>query len=337
MLNEAQEETSSNEIYLFRTITIEKKRLPNRIVMAPLISGYAARDGHIHNELYDYYVERVHGGVGLIITEPMQVVPPTPEQAGAHIGLYSDDFIPTLRHLVKSIHGGGARVIVTLDAPDYLARGSVKTLTILTVLFIQAAERALQAGCDGVMLSMADGGVLSHLISPLQNKRHDAYGDTLGGRLRLPLDIINGIRMNLGKRIILGFRLVADEFVAGGIRLPDSHIIARHLCAVGVNLLDVTTDTYTDAQVAQFPGWRIPLAHSLKHAVPDVPIIGSGLLSNPYLAESFVRDGSVDMVMLERTLVVNPYWPQLAHIMLLANSKDGDPYAQALWGWRYNV
>lgn len=333
MLNGVKQETIS----LFLPIQIANITIPNRIVMAPMVSGLATRTGNISNELYNYYMERVHGGVGLIITEPVQVIVPRGDINCSHLGLYNDSFIPQLKQLVQAVHGAGSRIIVTLDAPEQTAKGNTRELTVLTVLFIQAAERALESGCDGVMISMADGGVLHNLVSPLRNKRHDTYGgDTRSGRLRLPLDIIKGIRMYLGKSMVLGFRLVADEFIPGGIQLSNSHTIARHLVAAGINIIDVTTDTYSEVPVAQFPGWRIPLAHSIKCAVPDIPIIGSGLLSNPFLAESFVRDGSVDMVLLERTLQVNPYWPQLAQILLMAEENNHNPQMQPLWGWHYS-
>jgi 2,4-dienoyl-CoA reductase-like NADH-dependent reductase (Old Yellow Enzyme family) len=317
-----QQPNDDGSIYLFQPVTIGNITLRNRIVMAPTFSGYATRDGFIHQPLYDYYVERAHGGVGLIVTEPMQVTSDYSDLRGTHIGLYADKFIPRLRHLADSVHGGGAKIIVTLEAPDSAATGSAKELTVLTVMFIQAAERVIQAGCDGVMLSAADEGVLHTIISPLRNNRYDSYSNTTAGRLRFPLNIIKGIRMFLGKHVILGFRMVAEEFAPGGMRLPTAQAIAQRIVQIGVNVIDVTTDTYAETHVARFPGWRIPLASSIKSSVPDTVIIGSDHLNNPYLAESFVRDGSVDLMMLERTIPNNPYWPDLAYIMLQSGNND---------------
>jgi 2,4-dienoyl-CoA reductase-like NADH-dependent reductase (Old Yellow Enzyme family) len=93
----------------------------------------------------------------------------------------------------------------------------------------------------------------------------------------------------------------------------------------------MTTDTHANTPVAHFPGWRIPFAFSIKTSIPGIPVIGADNLNNPYLAESFVRDGSVDLVMLERTLHNNPYWPHLAHIMLPSGSGGETPQRTLVW------
>jgi 2,4-dienoyl-CoA reductase-like NADH-dependent reductase (Old Yellow Enzyme family) len=166
------------------------------------------------------------------------------------------------------------------------------------------------------MLSAADGGVLRELLSAELNRRADIYGGSIAGRLRLPMEIIDGVRAWMGSRFLIGFRLIAEEFVPGGMSLQDARVIAKRVVAAGVSLLDVTVDSHTESPVARFPGWCIPLANSIKRVIPDVPVIGSGLLSDPYLADSVVQDGSVDLVMLGRTLRRHPDWPLRARDLL---------------------
>jgi NADPH2 dehydrogenase len=113
--------------------------------------------------------------------------------------------------------------------------------------------------------------------------------------------------------------MVAEEFAPNGITLQDARVGARRLVGTGVNLLDVMTDTRTEAPVAQFPGWRVPLAGNLKRVLPDVPLSSSGLLGDPRLADSVIREGSVDLVMLGRSLRTNPYWAHIARIILASD------------------
>jgi 2,4-dienoyl-CoA reductase-like NADH-dependent reductase (Old Yellow Enzyme family) len=287
--------------------------------MAPYPSGCAAQDGLVDNALYDYYLQRAHGSVGLIITEPARVIPPVPGETRAHFGLYDDRFIPPLRRLAQAVHGTGSRLLVMLDAPSALADATTPEIGALAVNFLRAAWRAQEAGCDGVALSAADGGVLHLLVSPLTNKRSDGYGGNTINRLRLALEILEGIRTWLGPRFLIAFRMVAEEFAPEGITFQDARVNARRLVTAGVNLLDVMTDTRTEAAIAQFPGWRVPLAIGIKRVIPDVPIISSGLLGDPHLADSVIRDGSVDLVMLGKALRANAYWTHIAHIVLASS------------------
>jgi 2,4-dienoyl-CoA reductase-like NADH-dependent reductase (Old Yellow Enzyme family) len=306
--------------HLFSPMKIARTRLSNRIAMAPLPSGCAGADGFVSERLGEYYLQRSRGGVGLIIMEPVAVVQPPPSVARVHIGGYADVFIPSLRWLVQQVHQNQTVMLVTLDAPPEMAYAPVATMRWLSEQFVVAAWRVLAAGFDGVMLTAADGSLLHTLISPLQNTRNDDYGGTMERRLQFARHIIETIRQWMGQRLIIGFRMLADELLPGGITLQDARIIASHVTAAGVHLLDITAGTSGGpaAPVAQFPGWCLPLANSIKRFVPDTPIISSGLLGEPYLADGAIRDGSIDMVMLGHTLRNNPEWPRMARSFLTA-------------------
>lgn len=298
---------------LFSPLTIGGRELPNRIVLAPVPSGLAAADGFVTADLAEYYGRRARGGVGLVISEPVLVLPPATAGA-AHIGAYHDAFVPGLRGIATAAHNSGARALITLDAPAPVAPPHILDLFAAIEAFILAAWRAHCAGADGIMLTAADGGLIHSLLSPLTNARDDAYGRDLSGRLRLALEVIEGVRRWIGRRLIIGFRLIADELAPGGMGLQDARVVAKRLTAGGVHILDVTAPV-AGPQVARFPGWALPLANSIKR-ITDVPVIGSGLLGDPALADSVVRDGSVDLVMLGSALRADPDWPRVAQAQL---------------------
>lgn len=308
--------------HLFSPIVIAHTQLKNRIVVSPFLSGHAAMDGFIPDDLVEHYACYASGGVGLIITESSRVLPPVRGQTRKHIGSYSDIFIPHLQHIPQRVHKYTTRVVLLIDAPAALSRVNAAQFDRVAEPFVLAAWRALAAGFDGVMLSAADGGTLHHLISPLMNHRSDEYRHTLEGRLYLPLMIIEHIRQWLGPRFLIGFRLVADEFSVGGMTIQDARVVASRVVGSGVNFLDVTADLRGEVvQIARFPGWSVPLVNGIKRFLPDTPVIGSGLLDEPYLADSVVREGSLDMVMVGDSLKHNPEWPNLARSFLVTEEE----------------
>jgi 2,4-dienoyl-CoA reductase-like NADH-dependent reductase (Old Yellow Enzyme family) len=269
-------------------------------------------DGFVSVDLVEYYVRRARGGVGLILSEPLLVVPPPANTGAVHLGIYADAFVTGLCRLVAAIRESGARVILSLDAPLAADALDGAALIVARDSFIMAAWRAHCAGADGVLLSSADGGLIHSLVSPARNHRLDAYGGGVAGRLRFPLEIVEGVRGWIGPRMITAFRLAAEEFVPGGMGLQDARVIAKRVTSAGVRLLDVTVSADESTTLARFPGWAVPLANGIKRVTPDVPVIGFGLHGDYQLADSVIRDGSVDLVAVNHTLRSAPDWPRQA-------------------------
>jgi 2,4-dienoyl-CoA reductase-like NADH-dependent reductase (Old Yellow Enzyme family) len=295
---------------LFSPLTIAGRALPNRIVMAPALSGFADAAGFVSANLVAHYVRMARGGVGLIVGEPLHIR--APQAPTAHLGLYADAFVPGLRQITTGIHPYGGRFCALLTLPAPSEPLSAHELNWLTDQFILAAWRAYCAGADAVMLSVADGCLLHHIASPLYNQRTDRYGHDVAGRLRMLLEIIEGIKRWLGSRIIIAVRLPAEELTPGGMSLQDARVLAKRVTSAGARLLDITAPIGVGTtQLARFPGWAVPLINGIKRVI-DVPVIGSGQLGDPILADSVIRDGSLDLVMLNGALRINPDWPHEA-------------------------
>lgn len=299
--------------HLFSPLKLARISLPNRIVLSIGFSGHALPGGFVRPELLDYYVRRGAGGTGLICVEPTLVLPS--DAPGAQLGIYHDAFVPGHAALAAQIHAQGARACLALAGPPQ-APDKPRAMELLREAFIAGAWRAHAAGYDAILLSAAEPGALQALVSPLHNHRDDDYGGGLDGRLRLAQEIIEGVRAWLGRRLLIGFRLNIDELTPGGIELQDARVIARRIVGAGAGLLDVTVSERDGASVARFPGWRVPLAASLKRLLPDVPIITGGGLDDALLADSVIRDGSVDLVRIGRGLRADPDWPQRAFAAL---------------------
>jgi NADPH2 dehydrogenase len=302
--------------HLFSPLDLGTTRLRNRIVLAAYPSGTAAPDGLVSPAMAAYYGERAEGGVGLVLVEPAHVAPPPAGQR--HLGLYDDSQIAGLRALSAQVQREGAAVLLVLQMPQQIQGWSVSQLKALCAAYIAAARRARAAGAQGIVLSLADGSPLQQLVSPRLNGRGDAYGGDPARRLRLVLEVVEGARRQLGPGGLICARLAVEESQVGGLSFSDLHVIARRLVAAGVSLVDITVDTTGAMPVARFPGWRVPLAASLKPLI-DVPVMVGGGLDDPLLADSVVRDGSVDLVLIGHALHRDPLWPQQAmHAIALA-------------------
>jgi 2,4-dienoyl-CoA reductase-like NADH-dependent reductase (Old Yellow Enzyme family) len=306
---------------LFSPLTIAGKELPNRIVMASSPSGFACADGFVGGDLIDYYVRRARGGVGLILSEPLLVAPPPADAGIVHLGIYADAFVTGLCRLVAAVRENGARVILSLASP--LAADDFDGAALLAARdsFILGAWRAHCAGADGVLLSSADGGVIHALVSSARNHRLDAYGGGVAGRLRFPLEVVEGVHAWIGPRMIIAFRLAAEELIPGGMSLQDARLIAKRVISAGVRLIDVTVSADDSTALARFPGWAVPLANGIKRVTPEIPVIGFGLHGDYQLADSIIRDGSVDLVAVDHTLRADPDWPRRARKGLGSGSR----------------
>src|SRR2546430_16133377 len=102
-------------------------------------------------------------------------------------------------------------------------------------MFADAAARAREAGYDGVELHSAHAYTLSSFLSR-HNPRRDEYdGRTLEGRLRLFGKVMQRVRARVGADFPIGVRLLAEESIKDGYRLPDAQRIALRLAQMGVD------------------------------------------------------------------------------------------------------
>lgn len=315
---QAHQQSIEAGMQLFRPLTIGSVRLPNRIALTALPSGHAAVDGFVHPALITYYAERARGGAGLVVIEAAYPLPP--QAHTAHVAIHADVHIAGLRDCIRAVRRYGAVTLVMIDQPLPVASLRVDQLRALVDAWAAAAWRAHAAGADGVMVSCADGGPFDQLLSPLTNRRADGYGGDSSRRMRLLIEAIDRMRSWMGSRLLIGARLKAEEFLPGGITLQDARVIAKRLIGAGVALLEVSAEAGEAVPIARFPGWRVPLAAGIK-AVVEVPVMVGGLLADPELANSVIRDGSADIVALGESLRTEPRWPQYA----LATLAEHDP------------
>lgn len=117
---------------------------------------------------------------------------------------------------------------------------TVDSITELVKQFTEAAVRTKKAGYDGVEIHSAHGYLLNQFYSPITNKRTDAYGGNVTGRIKLLLDIISSVRSAVGKDYPIFVRLGACDFADGGNTVKDAVEAAIKIEKAGADVIDVS-------------------------------------------------------------------------------------------------
>jgi len=327
---------------LFSPIRIGNMEVRNRIAMAPVTTGWAPADGTFPERMIDYFEERAKGGVGLIMCETVTVDKAFPYIMQS-IGLWSDELIPSFKRFVDAVHAHGAKVAPQISHPGPESFSFLKGIQpvgpspILCKLsgqmcrelaieeigpiveqYGEAARRAREAGCDAIELHAAHSYMLAgSFLSPLRNRRTDAYGGTADGRLRFLLDVLASIESKAGRDLPVILRLSGDEYLPGGRDLRDTQYIAPKLADAGVDAFEVSAGVEPELMWRIIPPMGTPLGLNLSVAaaikqVVNVPVMVVGRVNDPRLAEDMLRNGRADMVVMGRALVADPELPNKA-------------------------
>ena len=230
---------------LFQPGKIGTMSLKNRLMMAPISTNLAAKDGTASERLIFHYAERARGGAGLITVENVCIAYPLARHGAAQPRIDDDAFIPDLHRLTDAIHRGGAKATVELTHPgvnadlryvagetpvapsalprlkDGLIPRALSGEKVVAVIeqYVDAARRARQAGFDAVELQACHGLLINQFLSPLTNKRQDTFGGSRENRCRFLVEIVTGIKSQVGADFPVMVRLVAEDTMEGSTHL----------------------------------------------------------------------------------------------------------------------
>jgi 2,4-dienoyl-CoA reductase-like NADH-dependent reductase (Old Yellow Enzyme family) len=317
----------------------------NRIVMPPMTTRLADKDGFVTEDTLAYYRARALGGVGLITCEMA-----APERAGRHrfheLGIYDDRFAAGLARLTAAIHDAGAKASIQLGhagghtradicsespiAPSAIPH-PVYEITEATIVpqemshariaetvaaFAAAAARARAAGFDCVEIHAAHGYLISQFHTPYENRRTDEYGGSLENRARFGLEVLRAVKAAAGSMPVI-YRLSVEDYFPQGMPYAEGRQIALWAAAAGADALHIAAGHYRSlpSGAMQLPPMEHPdgiwldYAADVKRGV-GVPVIAVGRLGDPALAAAAVAAGKADFIALGRTSVAEPRWVQ---------------------------
>jgi 2,4-dienoyl-CoA reductase-like NADH-dependent reductase (Old Yellow Enzyme family)/thioredoxin reductase len=314
--------------------------------------NYATEEGFATSKLLDYYLERAKGGVGLIVVEGTFF---QPEGRGYmnQLGLCSSEHVERLRSMTEAIHElkNDVKIFIQIHHAGWRAYSKItgckpvgpsevapypgaeiphaltrEEIDVLVQAHVKAAVRAREAGFDGVDIHCAHGYLIPSFFSLLSNQRTDAYGGDLAGRARFLLEIIRGIKEELGKEFPLTIKISGDEFIKGGLGLAEMTQIALLAQGAGIDGMMVSAGSVGGEKMGDLDhlhqvlrtlpmmterGCLVPLAAEINKNL-RIPVITVGRISTPALAEEILARGKADLVAMGRPLLADPYLPQKA-------------------------
>ncbi|MBR1582359.1 MAG: FAD-dependent oxidoreductase [Spirochaetales bacterium] len=332
---------------LFSEGRIGRLVLKNRYVMSPAETLYASVSGEVTPQIIEFYRRRAKGGVGLIILHSVQGnshIDPLDPYAGS-LRIDNNAYIPMMSDLVEAVHNEGAKIACLVSigggakgageeyadvgasdrrrvAPSYLpesegqpeCRGLEKTeIKQIIENYGRCAWRAKVAGFDAFYIHALGSYLLAEFLSPLFNHRTDEYGGTAENRWRILFELIESCQRQAGKDFPIIVRLSLDEMHEQGRSLEESLEFLPRLETMGVAALDVTAGLM-DVEHRSLPsmytaaGINRPYLEAAKKVV-GIPIIHSGHMKDPDLAERFLSEGVVDFISVSRALIADPDLP----------------------------
>jgi len=309
--------------------------LKNRIAKSAMSDSLGDGTGHPTAEQINLYRRWAGGGVALSIIGEVQGSPNYAEKPGNLVLTEASDLErfrdlarqggengtqlwPQLGHAGALAYAPTSRPIgpSALDLPG-LSCGelTVDEIRHLPSAFAGTARLAQQTGFGGVQVHAAHGFLLSQFLSPLFNKRNDAYGGAIANRMRLLLDVIEAIRTAVGPDFPIAVKLNSSDQLEGGFIQDDALEVVAALDRSSVDLIDISGGTYFPGAKAASDGagrgpYFVEFARRAR-TVTAKPLMLTGGFKTRAQAEDAVASGAIDMVGLARALVLEPSLPDL--------------------------
>jgi 2,4-dienoyl-CoA reductase-like NADH-dependent reductase (Old Yellow Enzyme family) len=347
---------------LFSPFRLGGLELRNRIVMSPMCQ-YSAQDGLPGPWHLVHLGSRATGGAGLVLAEATAVQAHgriSVGDTGIWDGAQAEAWAPIARFIaeqgavpgIQLAHAGrkasvrrpweggrpaapgehGWLPVVGPTAEPFAPGHPVPEpldaagLAAVVAAFASAARRAWAAGFRAVEIHAAHGYLLHSFLSPLVNRRTDAYGED---RRRLLLEVVDAVRREWPEQGALLVRLSVSDWTEGGIDAADTVETARRLLAAGVDAVDCSSGgAVPGIAVPEAPGYHVPFAERVRREA-GVAAAVVGRITEPAQAEAIVAEGGADLVVLGRALLHDPYWPLHAADALGAEVPWPIPYRRA--------
>ena len=329
---------------MFTPFRLRGLTLRNRVVVSPM-DMYSAVDGVPGDFHLVHLGARALGGAGLVMTEMVCVSEQgriTPGCAGLYTGRQAEawkritnfvhDRAPGTAIGVQLGHSGrkGSTKLMWEGMDEPLEEGnwplvapsalpykefsrtprelSRAQLTDIREQFAAAAVRAARAGFDLLELHCAHGYLLSGFLSPLTNRRTDAYGGSLEKRLRFPLEVFDAVRNVWPGERPMTVRISATDWAEGGTSAEDAVEIARAFAAHGADAIDVSTGQVVADEQPEFGrSYQTPFADRIRHTT-GIPVIAVGAISSWDDVNSLILAGRTDLCALARPHLYDPHW-----------------------------
>ncbi|MBD5214078.1 MAG: NADH:flavin oxidoreductase [Bacteroidales bacterium] len=295
----------------FTTFKLSHLTAKNRIIRSATNDHLGNRDGSVSDDEIRMYEALGRGDIGTIITGHLSVSPDLDLRADeVQLCIGDDRYIDGLKRIPRTIHEYGSIAIaqLSLAGPKGLNPFDYNDLTTEQVeeirdWFIAAARRAKDSGFDGIQVHIAHWYLLQAMVNVDLNHRSDKYGGSRENCLRLPLEIIDGIRETCGREFIVMVKLNAHNTLAADNDQDLLDYYASRLHGAGVDLIEISgTDFNQKDRKAEL--YYLDEARRLKEAYPDITL---SLVGGIFSEETIDKAMEVtEFASMSRTLLTQP-------------------------------
>jgi len=313
--------------HLLAPLDLGHVTLPNRVLMGSMHTGLEETGDWAR--VAEFYATRARGGVALIVTGGM-----APNAEGGVFpgaaGLFSAKDIANHRRVTDAVHAAGGRIAMQIlhagryaYSKDCVSASAVKSPIspfVPTELdeagiekqiadIVTAANRAREAGYDGVEVMGSEGYFLNQFLARHVNKRTDRWGGDYANRMRLPVEVVRRVRAAVGPNFILIYRISLIDLIPDGSTWDEVVLLARAIEAGGATMLN-TGIGWHEARVPTIATSvpRAAFAWLTERLRPEVsiPVITSNRINTPDVAEGILANGQADMVSMARPFLADP-------------------------------
>jgi len=311
----------------------------NRLIKACIQTSYGAIDGGVTDRVIRHYADAAKGGAGLVTIDCVYIGDEASKESECEMGLSTNDFRAGMQWLAATIKANGAKSCVQLEhagiqrfpgvAPikgpsavpwEEIPPGApppeeltIKEIQEIVKQFGDAALRAKECDFDSVEVHCGHGYLLTNFLSSVRNRRNDIYGGSRENRNRIVLEIIADIRKKVGPDYPILVRVTCTDYEEGGITIEDTKVLCKALEKAGVNCIHVSGGTHHVIDHEHAPMYG-PLANNVWAAeeikkLINIPVIASGSITTPELAEQILKEGKADFVSFGRPFIADSYFP----------------------------
>ncbi len=314
----------------------------NRVKYAATETNFPYRDGFVSDREVAYMEAQTRGGAGIVTTQGAY---PDPKGEGkgflGMMAIWDDAFIPGLARIADVIRKhdalsciqilhcgreGGVELDYSLMASEVPQKLSYfkkpREITPHEIKesirdHVKAARRSVDAGFDMIEISGIVGYLISTFISRYSNKRQDEYGGDIRERCRLMVEIIQGIRAEVGDAFPVGIRLCGLELLddRGGNTFEESLESFKIAEEAGADYVSVTVGWHESSQsviTRDVPmGHWLYVAEAVKKLV-NIPVMMAFRQFTPEIPEKAISEKMIDFWEVCRPMIADPELPKKA-------------------------
>ncbi|WP_299408318.1 NADPH-dependent 2,4-dienoyl-CoA reductase [uncultured Roseobacter sp.] len=316
----------ANYPHLLAPLDLGFTTLKNRVLMGSMHTGL--EETKDWNRVAEFYAERARGEVGLMVTGGIGPNLEGSVLPGAAMMVSQQD-VDNHSVITKRVHDAGGKIAMQIlhagryaYGPKCVAPSAIKSpispfppaaldaegIEKQIADIVTCAQRAQEAGYDGVEIMGSEGYFLNQFLVTHTNKRDDEWGGSYENRMRLPIAVVRRVREAVGTDFIIIYRLSMIDLVPNGSTHEEVVQLAREIEKAGATIINTGI------------GWheaRIPtIATSVPRAAfawvtkklmgkVGIPIITSNRINTPEVAEEVLADGCADMVSMARPMLAD--------------------------------